>query len=68
MLIYFSLIQNRNSPLAQTPPRIPYIPGVTKETEFSKRSPLLINDLNNNKILTNPKIIEGNIILILNNN
>jgi len=45
----------KNSPFSQTPPRnLPFIPGVTKGTEFNKSSPLL-NDLNNNKPV---KIVE----------
>lgn len=48
----------KNSPFSQTPPRnLPFIPGVTKGTEFNKSSPLL-NDLNNNKPVK-PKIVEG---------
>ena len=49
----------KHSPFSQTPPKnLPNIPGVTKGTEFSKSSPLLLSDLNNNKP-AKPKIVEG---------
>ena len=52
------MMRLKHSPFSQTPPNLPFIPGVTKPTEFNKGTPLLINDLNNNKP-AKPKIVEG---------
>jgi len=53
------MMRLKNSPHAKTPPKnLPFIPGVTKGIEFNRTSPLMINDLNNNKISAKPKIVE----------
>jgi len=54
------MMKLRHSPMSKTPPRnLPFIPGVTKATEFNQKPSMLISDFNNNKLASKPlKIVE----------